>query len=293
MFDGLLDPKVLHQLERLRLATRRPVAGPRHGELRSSRYGASQEFADYREYHPGDDERRIDWYVAARSDEYFVRLYEGEENVRVDFLVDQSASMGFGVPTKLRYARALTAALGLIALSGGHQVQIATFSEGLTSTSTPVTGRRNITRLLQTLTDHAAGGGTDLGAGIAQRLHQDPRPGITFILSDLYDTSGLEEGIKLLRSRGREVCVFHILSSEELHPPQEGAFELVDSETGEELEIALDAATLQLYHDALREWLAKRRSLCTLWNVTYILVDTTKPLDDLLLLRLRKEGILR
>lgn len=284
---------MLHKIQGLRLMTSRPLPGPRHGDLRSPRSGLSLEFADYREYHPGDDERRIDWHVAARSDELYVRVFEGEENIRCELLIDHSASMASPEPQKFAYAKAVAAALGFVALQGGHQVQLMAFADGLAYPVRALNGRRGVADLVGALKALATGGTTDMAHALTRRGHEQPLPGITFILSDLYDTEGLFAGMKALRSTGREVVLCHILSRAELSPPREGAFEWVDAETGAELQVTLDPATLALYSAALEEWITSIRSACAQLAVRYIQTVTDEPLEKLILLTLRKEGILR
>lgn len=151
MLDNLLRKEMLQRLARLRLRPDRPLPGPSHGDLRSPRQGVSLEFADYREYHPGDDERRIDWHVAARTGEFYVRQFQGEESLRYELVLDQSASMGYGDPSKLAYAATVAAALGYIALRSGHDVQMMTFADGLYLQGPPLRGRSRIHQLFQLL----------------------------------------------------------------------------------------------------------------------------------------------
>lgn len=289
----LLSPSLLRKIQGLRLITKRPLPGPRHGDLRSPRAGLSLEFTDFREYHPGDDERRIDWHVAARSDELYVRVFEAEENVLCELILDHSASMASPEPRKFEYAKALTAALGFVALQGGHQVQLMAFAAGLTYPVRTLTGRRSAADLLRTLEATVAEGPTAMESSVTRRIYEHPLPGITFIVSDLYDTEGFVNGLKALRSTGREIVVCHLLTREELTPPQEGAFEWIDSETGADLQVTLDPATLDLYAAARDEWLASIRSLCAGLAVRYVLVVSDEPLEELLLITLRKEGVLR
>jgi uncharacterized protein (DUF58 family) len=284
---------LLQKLQGLRLVTRRALPGPRYGDLRSPRPGLSLEFADFREYHPGDDERRIDWHVAARTDELYVRVYEGEENIRCEILIDRSASMASPEPGKFAYAKALAAALGFVALQSGHHVQFAGFSDQLAYPVPALAGRRNVADLLASVGACTAEGGTNMEQALARRVHEQPAPALTFVVSDLYDTEGFHAGLKLLRGSGREVVVIHVLTRAELAPPQEGAFEWRDVETGAELEVTLDPATLALYDAALRDWLASIRSICARLAVRYVLAVSDEPLDHLLLLTLRKEGVLR
>lgn len=292
MFPGALPAALLARLDRLRLCPLRPLPGPWRGDLRSIRRGTSLEFADYRAYHPGDDERRIDWYVAARTGDYVVRVYEDEENLQVDLLLDRSASMGFGRPDKLSYAASAAAAIGYVALRNGHQVAAIPFADGLAGPVRPLHGLKGAPDLFRQLAAAQAFGGTAFLTSLRERVAQERRPGLTFILSDLYD-GAWRAGVDLLLQHGREVCLLHVLTPAETRPDAEGAFEWIDAETGERLEIAVDGDTLALYAEAFASWMEGIRSFCALRGVRYVPVTTDVALEQLLLVTLRKEGILR
>ena len=121
----LLDPRLLARLEALQLGTRRRLAGHFAGEHRSTRRGSSPDFADYRQYHPGDDFRRIDYFLYARLDVLLLKLYEAEDDLHLRLLVDTSASMATG--GKLDMARRVAAALGFVALTRRDPVSVHTF----------------------------------------------------------------------------------------------------------------------------------------------------------------------
>src|SRR5712671_1369524 len=128
MAGPILDSPFLKKLERLSLITRRPFAGQMKGEKRSVKRGSSVEFADYREYLPGDDLRYVDWNTAARLEKLFVKLFIEEEDLYLALLVDTSGSMDFGRPTKLHYAARVAAALGYIGLANYDRVSVAAFA---------------------------------------------------------------------------------------------------------------------------------------------------------------------
>ncbi|HEV2472365.1 MAG TPA: DUF58 domain-containing protein, partial [Chthonomonadales bacterium] len=129
--NALLEPSFLHKLDRLSLAARKPFPGRSKGEKRSTRSGSSIEFADYREYAPGDDLRYVDWNTAARLDRMYLKLFVEEEDLFLALLVDSSRSMEFGEPTKLRFALQIAAALGYVGLCGYDRVTVQTFAESL------------------------------------------------------------------------------------------------------------------------------------------------------------------
>src|ERR1700757_1873924 len=143
----LLDPQFLARLEQLELVSRKIFLGRLKGERKSKRKGQSVEFADYRNYVVGDDLRHLDWNLYARLDRLFIRLFMEEEDLHVYILLDNSLSMDFGNPSKLHYAKQVTAALGFIGLVNMDRVVIEAFNDRLTQTSPPLRGRRSLGRV--------------------------------------------------------------------------------------------------------------------------------------------------
>src|SRR5437868_15054777 len=137
----LLDPDFLARLEQLELVSRKIFLGRLKGERRSKRKGQSVEFADYKNYVVGDDLRFLDWNLFARLDRLFIRLFLEEEDLHVHVLIDNSLSMDFGTPTKLRFAKQLAAALGFVGLVNQDRVMVEAFNDQLTQSSPPLRGR--------------------------------------------------------------------------------------------------------------------------------------------------------
>src|SRR5438067_4471424 len=144
----LLDPQFLARLEQLELVSRKIFLGRMKGERRSKRKGQSVEFADYRNYVIGDDLRFLDWNLYARLDRLFIRLFMEEEDLHFYVLLDNSLSMSFGSPTKLRYASQVAAALGFIGLVNMDRVMVEAFNDRLTQSMPALRGRRSLWRLL-------------------------------------------------------------------------------------------------------------------------------------------------
>src|SRR5207245_5501241 len=143
----LLDPQFLTRLEQLELVSRKIFVGKMKGERLSKRKGQSVEFADYKNYVVGDDLRFLDWNLFARLDKLFIRLFLEEEDLHVYFLLDNSLSMDFGTPSKLRYAKQLAAALGLFGLVHSDRVVVDAFNDRLTQSMPPLRGRRSRWRI--------------------------------------------------------------------------------------------------------------------------------------------------
>jgi uncharacterized protein (DUF58 family) len=255
---SLLDPAFVRELEHLRVELSRRVAGVRVGEHRSLRRGASVEFAEHRPYAPGDDLRRVDWNAFARLGELVVRLYAAEEDVTVHLVVDASRSMAFGDPTKLSVASRVAAALGYLCLTGSERVTLSLAIGAEVSTRATMRGRRQLPALLAALEAAEARGGGALDRAVDVLLARHAgRPGVAVVLSDLFDEgAGLTAAHKLAAAR-HETAVVHTLSAMELSPDALGEMTLVDSETGERLDLALDEVAVEAYRARLDAWRAE------------------------------------
>src|SRR6266436_9929097 len=158
----LLDSQMLARLEQLELVSRKLFLGRMKGERRSPRKGQSSEFADYRPYTVGDDLRFLDWNLFARLDRLFIRLFLEEEDLHVYLLIDNSLSMDFGSPTKLRFAKQFAAALGFIGLVNQDRVVVEAFNDQLTQSTPALRGRKSLWRLLEFLNQVEPAGSSDL-----------------------------------------------------------------------------------------------------------------------------------
>src|SRR5438876_9098602 len=158
----LLDGLFLAKLEQLELVSRRIFRGLMKGERRSKKKGQSVEFADYKNYVKGDDLRFLDWNLYARLDRLFIRLFQEEEDLHFYVLIDNSLSMDFGNPSKLRYAKQIAAALGFIGLVNMDRVVIEAFNDRLTQSMPAVRGRRSLWRVLDFLQKLEPAGPSDL-----------------------------------------------------------------------------------------------------------------------------------
>ncbi|HEC77889.1 MAG TPA: DUF58 domain-containing protein [candidate division WOR-3 bacterium] len=232
--------------------------------LHSSPYkGFSQEFADYRQYMPGDEPKRIDWKVFARSDRFYIKEFQEETNLRAYILLDKSGSMGYGKKIeKLEYAKYLSASLAYMLFRQKDSVGIATFDKKLKVIIPPSSKRSNFLQILNTIDSAAAGGETSLSNMLFELAQKIKRRGIVILLSDLLDEP--ETVIKALRSfryRKHELLVFHILDPDEATFPFNKSAIFCDLENKEELVIQPDAIRdsyrkkfnkiLKLYHDRL------------------------------------------
>ena len=200
------------------------------------------EFSDFRQYRPGDDFRHIDWNIYSRLDQLFLKLHASEEDLTLHLVVDASASMGFGEPSKFDHARRLAAALAYIALHNLDRVGVSVFAE---ASARPAPH--------QSAEPHGPTARFSARAALCRgdafrrrdaRLRDGTRsPGLVILISDLLgaeDTQDAQDGIEALCHAGHDVVVVQLLAESEIDPPFDGALRLVDAETGEELDVTVD-----------------------------------------------------
>src|SRR5205814_3670807 len=184
----LLDPEFLARLEQLELVSKKIFMGRMKGERRSKRKGQSVEFADYRNYVVGDDLRFLDWNLMARLDKLFIRLFMEEEDLHFYVLIDNSLSMDFGSPSKLRFAKQIAAALGFIGLVNMDRVVIEAFNERLTQSMPAARGRRSVWRVLDFLGKLEPVGPSDLSQALRTLSLKSSGQGFVVILRDVMDS---------------------------------------------------------------------------------------------------------
>ncbi len=292
----LFDETTIRKLNSLSLVANKVRAGAMKGDRRSSKRGTSIEFADYRDYVPGDDLRRLDWNVYARLEKPFIKLFEEEEDLAVHVLVDGSKSMnwGEGEHNKFDYARKLAAALGAIALSAGDRLTLSLLTpSGSGARYGPARGPHHNLHLFAFMEKQSTAGTTHLNQALASYALTARRPGLTLILSDLLDPNGYQQGLKQLQSRGHELAVLHILSPDELDPPLTGDLRLVDTEFGYAQEVSLDRGLRNLYRQRLAAWRAEIQAFCHSRDIHYLPLNTATPWDKVVLYRMRREGMVK
>lgn len=266
---GLLPAEFLARLERLRLRSRRPVRGWAAGERKSRRPGRGVEFHDYRAYGIGDDLRYVDWNIYARTERLHLKLFVDDEDLCLHLLVDASASMDWGTPSKLAWAARLAAALGFVGLASLERVGVGILRERLAEGWPPARGRGRIASLLDFLGKLRGGGTTDLGKALAGYAARARESGVAVLVSDLLDPGGYENGLRALLERRCEVHVIHVLSPDELEPDLGGELRLVDRETGEIRPLSVSPATLRAYRERLRRFIERAESFCRGQGIAY------------------------
>jgi len=283
----LLSADFLIQLERLGLLSRRSFRGRVKGERRSPRKGVSVEFSDYRQYGVGDDLRYVDWNVYARLDRLYLKLFVDEEDLCLHLLVDASASMGFGEPSKLHHAARMAGALGFVGLVSLERVGVGVLRERMAEGFSPARGRSQVLPLMDFLVRLRPGGATSLNEGLAAYALRSREAGLAVLVSDLMDPGGYERGLKALLERRFDVHVIHVLAPEEMNPAFGGDLRLLDAETDELRDLTLDGEALRSYQQRLREFLDRAEQFCRGNEITYHRVVTDTPVEEFMLRQLK------
>jgi uncharacterized protein (DUF58 family) len=289
----VFDDAFLHKLEQLELLARKIFRGLLRGERTTSRRGRGLEFSDFRHYWPGDDFRHIDWNIYSRLDQLFLKLHASEEDVTLHLIVDTSASMAFGEPSKFDHARRLAAALAYIALNNLDRVAVSAFADALGASLPPTKSRQHMAQLLAFLAGLPCTGSTRFGTALREFATRTRSPGLVILISDLLGLEQAQDGIEALRHGGHDVVVIQLLAESEIDPPLDGALQLVDAETGDELEVTVDPELRRLYQHRLDRQLQEIESFCRRRGVEYLRASTAIGFEDVVLKYLRQGMHLR
>jgi uncharacterized protein (DUF58 family) len=274
-----LDPAVLGRIGNLELLARTVVDGFLTGLHRSPYLGFSTDFAEHRPYDPGDDIRRIDWRLYARTDRYYIKLFEADTNANFSVLLDVSASMSFGSHslTKLDYARYLAACLSYFSSNQRDRVGLVTFDHEIVDYVPP--SMKHLDTILHTLDRSKAGRPGRLDDPLLKVTELLGRKGIVVVISDFYeDPDAVLTAVGPLQARGHDVIVFHVMDPYELTFPFDEASGFEDLETGQQIPVIPG----KLREDYLRMVDAHLKALgqqFTDHRIDYTLLDTSKPLD--------------
>ena len=291
--DALFDDEFQRKLDYLALVSKRVFAGRMRAERRTKKSGSGVEFADHRDYQPGDDFRYLDWNVFQRFDRLLLRLYEEEEDLAIYFIVDASSSMGFGDAKKLRYAKRVAAALAYVGLANLDRVSIASTTDKVLDRMPATRGKARIFKVFRFLEELEPEGQTNLEDAIKAFVAQNKRRGLVVLASDLYDPHGFERGINVLRYNKFDPFVVHVVDEQEAKPKLAGDVLLYDCETGDEREVTVTAKVLERFESAYRSYLDEIDRFCTSKQVPYIRADVSTPFDELILRVFRRGGFLR
>ena len=287
-----LDPAVLARLGTLELKARTVVEGFLSGLHRSPFKGFSVEFAEYRQYMPGDDLSSIDWKVYARTDRYYVKKFEEETNLNCYLLLDVSASMGYGSHgvTKLEYASMLAGSLAFLMQRQRDAVGLTTFDDSILTMLPPSARPSHLRSLLVALDRMGLGKRTDVSKPLHQLAEGITKRGMVILISDLIDEpEHVIEGLRHFRFRGTDVVVFHVMDPSELTFPFTRASRFRDLEGGDEL-MAVPSVVREQYLGELNGTIDRYKRELGAAGIDYRLLDTSEPLELALMSYLSTRG---
>ena len=273
-----MDPTVLARIGNLEMVAKTVVDGLINGTHRSPFFGASVDFAEHRGYVAGDDIRRMDWRVYARTDKYYIKEFEADSNSNFNVLLDISKSMSFGEKiSKLDYAKTLAACLTYLANQQRDRVGVVTFDEAVVDHVPP--SAKHLDVVLQTLDRARAEKPGHLVAPIKRLAEHFGRRGIIVVISDFYaEPEEIFEAVGLLRFRGNDVVLFHVLD------PQEVEFSFVEPSSFEDLESGdqipiVPVALADQYRSLVAAHIAALTARASQQQIDYMLLNTSQPLD--------------
>jgi len=306
--DDLLSPDFVARIARLDLASRKIFAGRMKGERRSKKRGESVEFADHRPYVVGDDLRHIDWNIYGRMDRLFLKLFQEEEDLSLHVVLDCSASMNTGEPSKFRFAQQAAAALGYIGLVNYNRVALTaiggvgagqgddratqTNPGGVLATLSRLRGRRRAHEMGDWLCNLEPAGATDFEEAAKRIALSRQGKGVMVVISDFFFKEGYEQGLRYLVGRGYDVFICQVLSPQEMDPPLGGDLRLKDIEDADRAEVTISAPLLKRYKENLAAYCDALRAFCARRDMMHLLVTSDTSLEDLILERMRRGGLL-
>jgi len=289
-----IDEAFLQRLSNLRFIVKGRRKGHLAGLHASPRAGVSLEFADYRAYTPGDDFRYIDWNIVGRLDRHLVKTYVHEADLPIYLLVDFSASMQVGIPSKAHYAAHLAAAMAYLGLRGLDRVGLFPFNDQLIPGLSPRHGMGQMGKILRLLRDVEPGGQTSVHHAILEFLSQTRESGLTIFISDFL-TSGteFEDGLARLAHRGDEVILLQVLDPEDVNPHVAGTTRIVDVESSQRVTLTIGQRTLDEYVARVRRNHERLQAVSFERRIPYFRTTTDIPVERFLHEDLRNGGMLR
>jgi uncharacterized protein (DUF58 family) len=276
-----LHPEAIKRISRMDLRARHVVEGFLSGMHRSPYFGQSVEFLQHREYAAGDDTRRIDWKVWAKQDRYYVKQFEEETNLRCNLVVDVSNSMryGRGPMNKFEYACTAAVSLAYLVLRQQDAVGCTAFDEKVRITVPTRSVRSHLSAIIAALDVNEPRDKTNMYDVLRGLAENYPRRGMIILVSDLLtDRPPLFKGLRLLRQRGHDVLVLHVMDDDELDFPFAGPTRFEGLELPQYLNCN-PRALREGYLEALNAYLDEVRRGCAKITADYALIRTSAPLD--------------
>ncbi|MBQ4000735.1 MAG: DUF58 domain-containing protein [Oscillospiraceae bacterium] len=294
----IIDDAFISMLETRDLNVHSSLNGLFGGNRRTVKHGSSAEFADYQEYVPGDDLRRIDWNLYARFEKLYIKLFVDERQLHHRIYVDCSASMDWGDPHKGETALKLAAALGFLAVQSMDRVSIILMHDDKCDTvARTVVGKERFYEAVDKLNGTEFYGSSELGKALSAEEDVGNGDGMSVIISDFLTESEWKSGAEYLRYNNREVCLLQVLSPEETDPLMMGKMWLLDSEAkgtddhrNKRMEITRD--TLKAYALALDYHQKELKQFCDMRGIPFVTVRTDEPIEQILFMKSTEAGII-
>ena len=289
----LFDDEFLKKIEYLYVVSKRMFKGRLRAERKTKKVASGIEFADYRNYAPGDDFRALDWRLYARTEKLLVRLFEEKEELSIYFLIDTSSSMKFHDEVKLNYAKKMAAALGFIGLCNQDRVSFIAFNEKVLDRLPPTSGRGQIFKVFNFLEKLKGVGATSFEDSFKTFASENRRRGVAVVLSDFYNPGGYEKALSFLHYQQFETYVVHISDESEFDPKVQGDVSLVDEETGERLDLTMTPRLVSKYKKAFDALCLQMESWCVSHRMLYFRTPVSVPFDEIVLKVFRAGGFLK
>lgn len=284
---------LLEQLATSRLLISRAVPSAGVGERRSPTKGVGLEFAEHRPYRSGDDVRHVDPRVLARLGESYVRQYFVDRQLPVFVLLDASASMRAGRPSKFEVAAQIAQTIGFVGLAAGDRVQLGVAAGGKFAWSPALQGQARADRLFAAVAQVAPGGRLDFGTAVERASRDMGKSAYVIAISDYWDAH-IGQALRILQGQGHEIVGIQVVAAEELDPTSlgSGTFVMVDDETGDEIELTLDEDVLKAHRDEVAAFQAELRRRIVSHGGRFFQVATSADIGRFFRHDLRAAGVL-
>lgn len=291
---ALFDSDFLKKVEYLSLVSRRAFQGQLLAQRRTKEMGGGIEFADHRDYTPGDDFRYLDWNLFARHDELLLKRFQEEEDLHVYLLVDCSRSMQFGNPPKFDLARRMAAALAYIALADLDRVAVTGFADRILDDFPSTRGKSRILSVMEFLQQlEAPGEETNLADVVTGFVHRSQRRGLVVVISDLFDPDGFERGLDILRHHRYEPHVIQVYDREEANPQLLGDVQMIDMESSAERKVTVTERNLRRYREIFTQFVESVQAYCSGHGLGCTTTTSDVAFDELILQMLKTAGTVR
>jgi len=280
MPEPLIDQKFLERLERLTLHWQKSFPGLVGGHNASRYPGSGQEFLDHRGFHQGDDLRAVNWRAYMRLEKLILKLFQVEPRVPVRILLDTSASMTTGEPSKFDFGRRLAAALTYVGLVRLESILIQPYDSGLHDPIACGGGRHRFRPVVDFLESLKPGGKSNFSQALRQFIAEYPQRGLVILISDFLDEQECEKPVQYLADFGHELFIIHLWGEDDRKPPYSGELELEDAESGESIKLNFDDEARAAYVEAFDNYARSIRELAMRKGGRYIGLATNTPIEQ-------------